>query len=146
MLDVNVLVYMANERVKQHERAAEWFNSVAGDRVVLLDVVATGFMRQATRLVAGERMCDVATARSLLDGWRSLPNVKIVGTGDGWWQQFDALARDLHAGGNIFSDIHCAAAALAAGYTLVSFDSDFYKFPGLTWLHLPGDQLVTNPT
>lgn len=47
------------------------------------------------------------------------------------------LLEPLGTGGNLTSDAHVAAIAVEHGATLVSFDHDFGRLPGLRW-KLPG--------
>jgi hypothetical protein len=47
-----------------------------------------------------------------------------------------AWGAELDVRGKDWTDAYLAAFATASGARLVSFDADFARYPGLSWLHL----------
>ena len=148
--DVNVMVYAINRRAPQHEDARQWFDRTLarGDVITLPDLAAAGCVRVATRAIQPEPHEPPAAEQALafLDTLGSHIAVRSIAAGSKWWPIFRRLVRRSNATGNLVTDAHFAALAMEHGSVMTSFDNDFARFPGLTWLHLPGAQLVTNPT
>ena len=60
---------------------------------------------------------------------------RIVGPGPEHLEILEALCRESGATGRLVTDAHHAAIAVEHGWTMVSTDSDFSRFPGLRWQH-----------
>ena len=58
-----------------------------------------------------------------------------TGPGPEHLEIFEALCRESGATGRLVTDAHHAAIAVEHGWTMVSTDSDFSRFPGLRWQH-----------
>mgnify|MGYP003338506214 CR=1 FL=1 len=76
---------------------------------------------------------DLGAANSTLDDLLDLPDAVRVSPGPDHWRIFSSLCRQVNAKGAIVTDAYLAALAHEHGYTLVSFDKDFARFPGLRW-------------
>jgi len=61
------------------------------------------------------------------------PGVVRAGAGPRHWDHFSHMCRVADARGNLVSDAAIAAIAAEHGATVVSFDRDFARFPGLRW-------------
>lgn len=71
--------------------------------------------------------------------------VSIGHAGAGHWDVFSGLCERAGVTGRMVSDAYLAAMAIEVGATLVTFDSDFARFPGLTWRHTLAGPVQTNP-
>lgn len=68
-------------------------------------------------------------------GWLARPHVRYVVPGPRHLDiAFDLLA-GVGTGGNLTTDVQLAALAIEQGGELHSNDSDFSRFPGLTWVN-----------
>jgi toxin-antitoxin system PIN domain toxin len=68
-----------------------------------------------------------------VDAWLSHPNVRIVGETEEHWRVLKELLGQTGTAGNLTTDAHLAALAIAHGATLASCDADFARFRHLRW-------------
>ena len=120
--------------------------AVAGDEPVIVpDAVLSGFLR----IVTGSRVFQIAEpmadALGFLRQLLRAPAVSIGHAGAGHWDVFSGLCERTGVRAGLVSDAFLAAMAIEVGATLVTFDGDFARFPGLTWRHTLGGQTLTNP-
>ncbi len=86
--------------------------------------------------VDGAEAMDPGVAWGIYCKWRSDPSVTFVHEPAGTQEILsEIVAQDLIRA-RFWPDAYLAAFALAGNLRLVSFDSDFARFPGLDWLHL----------
>lgn len=132
--DVNLLLYAINRNSPFHDRARDWWNdTVSSSSVALCWPVVVGFLRLATSRRALRNPLSVDEATQLIEGWLVRPNVAVLTASAGHWETLAHLLRSTRAGGNLTTDAHIAAFAIAYGCTLVSNDADFGRFPELRW-------------
>ena len=67
--------------------------------------------------------------------WLSRPAAWIPVPGARHQQVLSGIVRECRPAGNLVPDAHLAALALEHGLTVVSTDTDFAKYPGVTWLN-----------
>ena len=94
------------------------------------------FVRLATKVGLFPSPLTVDQAMDRVDAWLEAdPAVVLMPTGD-----HARLVRTLLAavgtGGNLVNDAHMAALSIEHRCGIVSFDTDFGRFPGIHW-HLP---------
>ena len=68
--------------------------------------------------------------------WLALPEIVILADPAGIDDQLRRLSRSVNPGPTLWTDAYLAAFALAGGFRMVAFDSDFDRFQGLHFLHL----------
>lgn len=131
--DVNVLIYAVNIDAPQHARARRWiedaYSNAAG--IGFAWVALLGFLRLATRPGILQHPLPIEHALAVLDDWLAHPRARILHADP---QHAAILARLLLGegrGGNLVTDAHLAAIAIAHGATLGTFDRDFERFAGL---------------
>lgn len=137
LVDANILIYAIDQSAPHHARARRWLEeTLSGDtRVGLPWIVILAFIRLTTRpgVVRNPLLPDQALA--FVDSWLQQPYVTAVGPGEHHWPIVSGLLRASGTAGNLTSDAHVAALALEHGATVVSADSDFARFSGVTHLN-----------
>ena len=135
VVDVNVLLYAADERTDFHAEAKAWLDAAmtGTETIGLPTAVTVGFVRIATN----PRVMNVARspreATDIVRIWLDRPNVTVP---QPTARHLDLLTELLEAtgvGGNLVPDAHLAALAIEHGAEMVSYDNDFSRFPGLVW-------------
>ena len=135
--DVNVLIYSHREDAPEHDRYAEWMESlVAGaEPFALSELVLSSFLR----LVTNRRIFEPATPMEIaLEFCQRLirwPRSVIVRPQSGHWPIFVELIRSSGIKGAMVTDAYLAAVAIEHGCEFVTTDSDFARFGGLRWRH-----------
>ncbi len=139
LVDLNVVLYAVNTSAARHVAARTWWESALGgdEPVGLAWFVITGFLRLSTNATVLPRPFTVEQACSRVERWLSQPPVRIARETDEHWRHLRRLVSETGTGGNLTVDAHLAALAVSHGATLVSFDHDFARFPGLRWIN-PG--------
>ncbi|HEV8432067.1 MAG TPA: TA system VapC family ribonuclease toxin, partial [Thermoanaerobaculia bacterium] len=116
------------------EKARTWLESAlsSAEPLGFAWSVLLAFLRVTTRPGILEHPLSVESAIAYVDSWLQQPNVEIVQPDDRHWQILRTLIATAGTAGNLTSDAHLAALALAGGWTLVSTDHDFRRFSGLS--------------
>ena len=133
LVDANVLIYAVNADAPHHERSREWLEeSLSGaDPVGLPWLSILAFLRITTRRQVFQNPLTIDDALLYVDSWLEQPPVELVVPGPSHWAVFRTLVAASGTAGNLTSDAHLAALAVEGGWTLVSTDHDFRRFPGL---------------
>lgn len=135
LVDANVLVYAVNPDAEHHRVANRWLDeSLSGSSTVLLPWLSLmAFARISTHPAIFERPMSVDEAMDIVDAWLTRPTV-VVPEPD---HRHSARMRDLlvatGTGGNLVNDAHLAALALQHRASVISYDNDFDRFPGVRW-------------
>lgn len=139
VVDANVLLYAVNTSAPQHDDARTWTDDAMTrtEPVGLAWVALLGFLRISTRAGILPNPLPVEDALSVVEAWMGAPAAVTVAPTGRHLGVLSGLLRDRGTGGNHTTDAHLAALAVEHGATLVSFDRDFARFPGLRWL-VPG--------
>lgn len=133
--DVNLFIYAVNQDAPLHRQAKSWLEeALSGPETVGLSwLVLLAFLRVSTRPGAFTIPLSPQTAFDLVDTWLAAPATVIVEP----TAQHPRLLRDLLSAtgtaGNLTSDAHLAALAIAYNAELCSADSDFQRFPRLRY-------------
>jgi hypothetical protein len=136
LLDVNLLIYAADEESRHHEPAVEWFEgTLSGNETVAFAWHAlVGFLRITTGSRGTRNPWPVQGALEAIQGWLAQPVATVIHPTDRHAAVLRDLLSPLGTGGNLTSDAHLAALAIEHGATLCSHDNDFSRFAGLSWL------------
>ena len=126
IVDLNVLLYVVNERSAQHEVLHTWW---------LPWVVLLGFLRLSTNANVFPRPVSHTTALKKIDAWLSLPVVTVPTEKENHWSILGTLLGDAGTAGNLTTDAHLAALAISRDALLVSCDNDFARFKDLRYLN-----------
>ncbi len=134
-LDVNVLVYAADETSDRHSRARALLDHVATSPAItyLLWPVLLGYVRIITHPTILESPLSPEAAIGDIDDLVQRPQIVVVGEGDRFWETFKRLARTVAPRGNLVPDAHLGALMAENGVsTIWTSDRDFRKFSGIT--------------
>lgn len=135
LLDANLLLYAADRRSPFHRPAAEWLTEqLNGPRRVGLPWQSlVAFLRISTHPRASATPLDPGDAVRHVEDWLA-PDVAWIPTpGARHASLLVELVTRHHLRGNLISDAHLAALAMEHGLTLCSADTDFARFPELSW-------------
>lgn len=139
LVDANVLLYAVNEDAEHHARSRAWLDGALSgrDTVAFAWIAVLAFVRLATKDGLFPHPLSVDGAMARVDAWlAAAPSVVVNPTSD----HARILARllgDVGTGGNLVSDAHLAALAVAHRCEVVSFDHDFGRFDEITWAPPP---------
>lgn len=137
LLDANLLLYTTDERSPRHEAARYWLEQQLSDEdtIALAWAVLLAFLRLSTNPRVFERPLRPDRAFDVVDRWLAQPCVVVLHPGERHAALMRQLLRPLGIAGNLVSDAHLAALAIAHGAELNSCDSDFSRFSGLRWVN-----------
>jgi toxin-antitoxin system PIN domain toxin len=137
LLDANVLLYAVDRTSPFHDAAARWLTEQLNGarRVGIPWQSLVAFLRISTHPRASASPLRSEEALGFVDDWLTADVVWVPVPGPRHWTLLGDLVRRHHLQSNLISDAHLAALAQEHGLTLVSADSDFARFPGLTWIN-----------
>lgn len=134
LLDVNVLLYASDDTSKHHDPARRWLVSALqhNERLVVPWIVVVAFLRIST----SHGYATPLTIERAMSFIRPIVGADNVVAGDPDVRHLERIADLLTAigvGGNLVNDAHLAALAQQYDATVVSYDNDFGRFPGVRW-------------
>ena len=135
LVDANVLLYAVDTSAPHHAEARNWLDEAlsSAETVILPWLCVVAFLRISTHPGIYPHPLTAEQAIRVVSGWTHRPNV-VPGTPTS--QHAELLGEMLAAtgvGGNLVNDAHIAALAIEHGATIVTFDGDFGRFPGVRW-------------
>lgn len=136
LVDTNVLVYALAEDAPHHRRSRAWLtDALSGTETVLLPWTSLiGFVRIVSNPRINDAPVTAEMALRLVDDWLALSHVLAPEPDSRHAHRMrEMLAAAGGAGGNLVNDAHLAALAVQHGATVVTFDHDFGRFPGVRW-------------
>ena len=137
LLDANLLLYSADNSAPDHPKASEWLTATLnGDHRVGIPWQTIGaFLRIATHPRVSRNPLTGPEAWGFVENWLSADPVWIPPATDRTARAYAALNSRLSITANLVPDAQLAALALEHGLAIYSADSDFARFPGLTWVN-----------
>lgn len=137
LVDANILLYAVDKDAAQHAAAKTWLEEALNGprRVGLPWQSLTAFVRIATHSRALARPLKAADAWQYVEEWLDARAAWVPQPGPGHRELLGQLVVDLDLRGNLISDAVLAALCLEHGLRIVSADSDFARFRGLSWLN-----------
>jgi toxin-antitoxin system PIN domain toxin len=135
LVDANVLLYARNSASERHDRSLQWLDEALSGRepVGLAWISLLAFLRLSTKVALFPRPLEVPMALDQIRSWLASPAATVV---EATSRHFDVLAgllTEAGTGGNLVNDGHLAALAVEHDATVISFDHDFGRFPGVRW-------------
>ena len=139
IVDVNVLLYAVDEGSPHHKVSRTWLeDALNGDvRVGFPWHCLVGFTRIATHSRVFASPMSAREAWGFVEDWLDQDMAWIPLPTDRHRRVLGRLVVEQHATGNLVSDAHLAALAIEHGVAICSFDTDFARFPEVTWIN-PG--------
>jgi hypothetical protein len=133
--DINVWVALGIADHPHHQRAQHWWNTDMAEHAVFCRTTALGLTRLLTNptVMAGTPL-SVSESWAAYQRFLTLPEISIVPEHAEIEVHFNTLIDTGLVTRRLWTDAYLAAFALSSGLRLVSFDSDFGRFPGLNWL------------
>jgi uncharacterized protein len=135
LVDANVLLYAVNEDAARHQRANRWLDGAlnGNETVGFAWIALLAFVRIATRSGVFPRPLTVSTAVGTVEQWLAQPSAAVLEPTPRHGAVLGSLLEEAGTGGNLVNDAHLAALALEHRAEIVSFDTDFGRFPGVRW-------------
>ncbi len=137
--DLNLWLALAWRGHRHHDAACRYWEVAAADTVLFTTVTALGLVRLLSQpRVMGDAVLSLRQASDVQAAFLQQPGVRLVDEAAASWPVFRHLLSQDTWPAQLCTDVHLAALAIAGGWRLVSFDQDFGRFKGLSWLSLPG--------
>jgi uncharacterized protein len=135
VVDANVLLYAVNSAADRHREARSWLDGAlsGGVTVGFSWIVLLAFLRLSTKVGLFPHPLPVEGALERVRAWLAQPTSVVL---EPTPRHLDVLAGLMSAtgtGGNLTSDAHLAALAIEHRATVVTYDPDFGRFPGVAW-------------
>ena len=137
IVDANLLLYAVDGASPFHGRARRWLEDrVNGtSRIGLPWQSIAAFVRIVTHPRALDRPLTAGDAWLHVQAWLDQPTVWIPLETQGHAQILGDLLRRHDARGNLVTDAMLAALAIEHGVAIASADSDFGRFPEISWVN-----------
>ncbi len=137
LLDANVWLSLSIEDHDHHERSVRFWKEGGSGEYALCRMTELALLRLlSNESLLGEKTLSGRAAWQASRAWRASPLVVYLDEPPLLDEILGTWGSDLDVRGKHWTDTYLAAFATASGSRLVSFDSDFERFPGLSWLHL----------
>lgn len=137
-LDVNILVYAADETSSHHARARALLEHIATSSSItyLFWPVLLGYMRIVTHPAIVDAPLSPEAALADIDDLIGRPQVVVAGEGGRFWASFKTVARAVQPRGALVPDAHLVALMRENGVAHVwTNDRDFRKFDDISVLN-----------
>ncbi len=134
-LDVNILVYAADETSGRHQRARALLDHVATSASItyLFWPVLLGYIRVITHPAILMSPLTPETAIADVSNLIERPQIVVTGERDRFWTAFKSVAAPVGPRGSLVPDAHVVALMREHGVTTIwSNDRDFRKFDAIT--------------
>lgn len=137
LVDANLLLYAVDSRSRFHDPARNWLTAALNGkvRVGMPWQCLTAFVRIASHPKASDNPLTPAQSWDYVRDWLDCDVVWTPVPTDRHADVFGALVVDHDLRGNLVSDAHLAALAIEHGLRVYSADSDFARFPEVTWVN-----------
>ena len=134
--DINLLVYAHNDQSLNHRAAAHWWEGIlnGAESIGLPWAVSTGFVRVVTNPSVMAPL-SAPEAVDYVRYWLQHPLITPINHGLDYLDDFRQSLEAAGIGRNLVPDAHIAALAMENEAERHSNDSDFGRFPGLTWVN-----------
>lgn len=135
IVDANVLLYAVDASSPFHQPAKTWLEDALNgpSRIGFPWVSLAAFQRIATHPRASANPLNPRQAWSHVSDWLDADQSWIPHPGERHAQILGKLIINGDLRGSLVTDAHLAALALEHGVGICSTDTDFARFPELTW-------------
>jgi uncharacterized protein len=137
IVDANVLLYAVDKRSPFHESAKEWLETALNEpaRVGLPWASLLAFQRISTHPRASASPLSPSQAWAYVADWLDADASWVPVPGERHAEIISDLIIAGDMRGNLVTDAHLAALAIEHGVAICSTDSDFARFPQITWVN-----------
>ena len=131
--DVNLLIYAFRPDVPHHSVSRSWLaRVVAGDEKFALSKMALSALVRVTTNRRSYRIpSPIDEAFAFCDDLLAQPHCQLVEPGERHWEIFRRLCVATGLRGPDVTDVWYAALAIEWGCELLTFDRNYFRFPGL---------------
>ena len=135
LVDANILLYAVDEESSLHPPAKSWIEEALNGprRVGIPWTSSIAFVRIATNPRALRTALTPTEAWSIVGQWLDAPSTWIPHPGPGHREILGDLLTRHDLRGNLVSDAVLAALCIEHGLDMISNDSDFARFPEISW-------------
>lgn len=135
VVDANVLLYAVNESAEHHEQARGWLDDALNGRATVgfSWVSLLAFLRLSTKIGLFLAPLSVGEALGRVRAWLAQPVSVVLEPTPRHLDVLSGLLEPHGAGGNLTNDAQLAALAIEHRGEVVTYDSDFGRFPGVAW-------------
>ena len=131
--DVNVWLAMTFDSHIHHPAAKSWFDALTDELLFFCRLTQMRFLRLATNpKVVGKHALTLDDAWQKYDAYLSDPRIAVAAEPANIEARWRKFAQGKTYSPNLWNDAYLAAFALAGSYEMVTFDTGFQKFPGLS--------------
>ncbi|GAB5560636.1 MAG: hypothetical protein SynsKO_22830 [Synoicihabitans sp.] len=133
--DANLILYAYDSESPFHQDAARWWSKLLSSKepVGLCSVVIFAFMRLATHNRVYANPMTPTDARRHIKKWLGRPNVRLLVQGSDHIESTCRLLEKAGTAGNLVTDAQIAALAVEFEATVHTADTDFGRFPDISW-------------
>jgi toxin-antitoxin system PIN domain toxin len=137
LLDASVWVALSTGDHSHYARSRRYWDEEASDELAFCRLTALALLRHLTSpRILGEEALDGSRAWRALTTWLAVPRITLLAEPPGLDEFLGRWSDQPDLRGGHWTDAYLAAFAAASGCRLVSFDSDFRRYPGVEFLHL----------
>jgi uncharacterized protein len=132
--DVNILLYASDSDSPHFERAKSFIESCIAKQEIfyLAWPIIMSYLRIATHPSVFNHPLAPAEAMANIETLLNLPHARLLAEGEGFWEIYRAVTKEVATRGNSVPDAHLAALLRYHGVkTVYTHDRDFRKFPFL---------------
>lgn len=135
LVDANVLLYAVNRDAPHHERSRRFLDSAlsGADTVAFAWIALLAFVRLTTKASLFPNPLSVTEAMDRVESWLVAGPAVVLHPTTHHTSVLRGLLESQGTGGNLVNDAHLAALAIEHRCSIVSFDNDFARFPGVRW-------------
>jgi toxin-antitoxin system PIN domain toxin len=133
--DANVLLYATNRAAPRHAPALAALEAVlnAEEPVGFAWTALLAFLRLSTRPGIFAKPLSLTDVFDIVDQWLGATPAQVLEPTSSHAAVLRRLLVPLGTGGNLTSDAHLAALSLEHEGTVLTYDHDFGRFPGVKW-------------
>jgi hypothetical protein len=133
VVDSNVLLYAVNPDSVQHREANAWLDDAlsGAETVGFAWMVLVAFLRLSTHPAVFRDPFTVDEATAQVDEWLTAPGAVMLEPTSRHVAVLRGLLGGTGTAGNLVVNAHLAALAVEYGASIVSYDRDFARFPGV---------------
>jgi uncharacterized protein len=137
IVDANVLLYAVDASSPFHQSAKDWLESALNEpaRIGLPWASLLAFQRISTHPRASASPLSPSQAWSFVADWLDAEATWVPVPGERHAEIIHELITAGDLRGNLVTDAHLAALAIEHGVGVCSADSDFARFPQITWVN-----------
>ncbi|NLT72312.1 MAG: PIN domain-containing protein [Verrucomicrobiaceae bacterium] len=134
--DINVWLALADGQHPHHGVAQAYWKGEAAPVVGFTRVTMMGFLRLSTRPGVLSRPLVPDEAWAIYRAYLARDGIRLLPDAPGLDSEYERLALDSGFLHRLWTDAYLAAFAISGACRVVSFDGDFARFEGLSFLHL----------